>query len=157
MTSYITVPDWKPNMKFIPVPETIELKTIAGGAVLGEDRKPVELTFEDFVMGRLLDKRFATGTAMIFIALKITEQVKAANGVLVLEDADYKELLAAVTTPSDNVMYDPRWTLCMVPFMTAICEAKGKKPEPKAESKQESDPPPEGDELATTPAPSVSE
>lgn len=153
MTSYITVPGWKPNMKYIPVPETIELKTISGGPVLGEDRKPIELTFEDFVMGRLLDKRFATGVPMILIALKITEQVKAANGVLVLEDADYKELLAAVTAPSDNVMYDPRWTLCMVPFMTAICEAKGKKPESKL---PESAAPPE-DELAPTPAPSVSE
>ena len=122
-------------MKYIPVPETIELQTISGEPVLGQDRKQVMLTFEEFVLGRLLDKRFATGVPMILIALKIKDQMKAANGVLELEDADYKELAASVETPSDNLPYDPRWTLCLVPFMTAICEAKGEDPSKKSTKK----------------------
>lgn len=145
--SYVTVPGWKPNMKYIPVPETVDLKTNTGHEVMGDDKKPVTQTFEQFVLARLLDKRFATGVPMILIALKISDQIKKANGLLELEDADYKELLAAVESPSDNMLYDPRWTLCLVPFMTAICEAKNKPPEAdKADEGEQSADEPQDDE-----------
>lgn len=111
-------------MKYIKIPEPVSLFNIVTGETMLDEKGGSDVrTFERFVLERLVDPKWGTSVKMIMMAAKISEQAKGANGVLVLEDADYDELKQVTETPDPRLPYDQRSAHCLIPFMKAIAEA----------------------------------
>jgi hypothetical protein len=111
-------------MKYITIPKPIELFSIQGDRIQDEHGVPQNMTFDQFVLGRLVDPAFGSDMAAVCSVVEIKTQSKAANGVLALENADWERLAEATR----HGKYHPLVAHCLLPFMKAITEASSTKP-----------------------------
>lgn len=112
-------------MHFIVIPSDISLvQPISKEEIPGGHWK-----FTDYVVKVLLsDKHWAANRAANKAANKIEEAMNTnTNGVVPLEDADWRLLCVSAETPPD-VGLAPFVTRQLVSFQDAICEAKEKAP-----------------------------
>lgn len=117
-------------MKYVKVLDDIKLVDLNDNEVAPEG-KQLEISFKDFVLGRLSDPKFAKSMDMVFSALQIKQSLKDLEGdVLVLDTSDWQNLLEVVKEPSPQATYHPLYAFNLVPFMKAIVEATDNKPEP---------------------------
>ena len=115
-------------MKYIIVPEDIKLTSWAGEVMKDESGQQATIRFKDFIIGRLMDPKFAKDMSTILRAVEIKAKTNGMGKVLALEDVDF-ELLADVTrNPSPQYSYNPTISHCLVPYLKAITEATSVEP-----------------------------
>ncbi len=68
------------------------------------------------------------------------KQMNKANGVLVLENADYERLKTATETPSPQTAYNTQMSRSLVPFMKAIRDAADEAPAEETAAAEETEP-----------------
>lgn len=119
-------------MKYIEIPAPVEVTNLEGTVIKNEKDEPVTVTFEQFLLGRLTDPKFASNMAQVLIAVeiktKLSEAKKVGGLVLELENEHYKTLKEVVENPSKEVGYTPGLAHNLVAFMKAVVDAKDQKP-----------------------------
>ena len=123
-------------MKYIPIPETIPLYNLTGERMKESDDTDAEVTFSNFVLGRLGDPRFSVDRRSVQMADEIIKKMEGANGMLELPHEHWKLLSEVTDKPSQQSVYHPAVSRNLLPFMNAICEAKDEPPT-QAESESE--------------------
>lgn len=114
-------------MKYIIVPEDIQLVQITGEEIRDQEGKPITMRFSTFLLGRLVDQVFAAkGLDGVLQGLKLRELFKDAKpgDVVATEDADHSLLVQATKNPTPG--YNMGIAHCLVPFMRTICDARDK-------------------------------
>ena len=115
-------------MRYITVPEDIELYNLGGQRMKDENDADVTLTFPDFVLQRLGDPKFAIDMKAVIAAVEIKLKLGDANGVLALDNDHWERLKAVTEEPSGLTAYHPAVSHNLLPFMKAICDASDTPP-----------------------------
>lgn len=115
-------------MKYIEIPEDIDIYNLNGERMKGAGDSDATVSFEDFVLGRLGDPKFAESVQNVIAAVEIKTKLKDANGVLALENEHYSLLKQATDKPSAQSAYHPAVAHNLLPFMKAIMDASDKTP-----------------------------
>lgn len=115
-------------MHYIKIPQEVELTTIDGTPV--HDKKgPIKVTFEEFLLARLVDPKFTRTSRGIFASLDIKQSLKTANGTLAIDtDPHFTTLKTVVEEPSPETGYPPALAHNFAPFIKAILEASTEEP-----------------------------
>lgn len=111
-------------MKYLALePALVKLTDLGGKPVVDEAGTTVDMSFKNFLLGRLADPRFIQDATHVFIAEAIKRRVEEANGVLELEDEQYRKLREVVEKPHTNLPYGhPQVVQSMAPFIRAVLE-----------------------------------
>jgi len=110
-------------MKYIKMQETVKLVSLFGDQFKDENGGDAELTCKQFILQRLLDKKFGTGMDAIMSAFQIKQALEKADDVLELETKDWELLVSVVKTPSPGSEYNTNVAHCLLDFMKAIIGA----------------------------------
>ena len=113
---------------------------LVGEPMKNERGDDAEVSFTDFVAGRLADPSFGANVPAVLSAYEIKKQLDKANGVLVLENADYERLKTATETPSPQTAYNTQMSRSLVPFMKAIRDAADEAPAEETAAAEETEP-----------------
>lgn len=117
-------------MKYMRVPDPVKLTDVNDTRIVDDSGKDLEITFKQFVVGRLSDPKFSTNMDMIMSAVAVKTAVKEAeNGVMVMDTADWRNLVDVVRNPSPQNPYNPLFALNLLPFMHTVVNAKDSKEE----------------------------
>lgn len=125
-------------MKYIEIPEDIDIYNLNGERMKGAGDSDATVSFEDFVLGRLGDPKFAESVKTITAAVEIKNKLKDAKGVLALENEHYTLLKQVTEKPSAQSAYHPAVAHNLLPFMQAITEHASDKPSAKIVPEQQS-------------------
>jgi 4-aminobutyrate aminotransferase-like enzyme len=122
-------------MKYMKDPGDVdEITAVTGEKVVNRRGEAVKGSFKVFILGRLTEQAFGTGMEAVLSAQKIAKAAEEMNGILAIEDADYKNLEASVKLGT----YDPQTAINHIPYMKAVTEASDEKPEEeKSEASEE--------------------
>lgn len=116
-------------MKYIEIPPPVTLERIDGLPIEGPTGK-LQVTFREFVEGRLRDHKWGKSADALMAAVEIRSLLHtAADGVLALETEHWKMLLDATNDPSPQQQYNPEIAHCLVKFIHAIRKAEDKLPD----------------------------
>lgn len=124
-------------MKYITVPETVEVLSLSGDPIMGADGNPHTVSLQQFIIGRFVDKKFLGAKKGFDAALFVLEAKKEIDDqyddgeppkILKLETETHKQLVESIKNPEGG-HFDTRWAHCLVPLMQCIIDATDKDPE----------------------------
>jgi hypothetical protein len=129
-------------MRYIPLPEDVELISITGEQVVDRNGQPMVGKFANFVRGRLTDQAFTKTMDAVQAAVHIRQSIEKIEKntnikYLAVETADWPILVESVKNP--GAPYDARIGHCYFPHMEAITNATETVPE----DYQDNPPPPD--------------
>ena len=110
-------------MKYMKMVDNVKLIDVFDKKIVDEGGKSLEISFKEFILGRLSDPQFSKGMDMVMSAFQIKQAVNRGNGSLELETSDWKHLVEAVKNPSPQTAYHPMYAVNLVPFMKEIINA----------------------------------
>ncbi len=114
-------------MKYITMPDPVSIRHFNGNAINDATGQPATVSFETFVIDRLIDPKFAIDMKAVLVAVEIKCRIQEANGVLALENAHWELLRDVTKEPTGG--YNGAVAHNIVPFMSAIVDADDKRPE----------------------------
>lgn len=110
-------------MKTITIPENISIKDQNDNFALDSSGKPASVSFASFVSNTLLvDAKFGKTLADILNAVSIKTKLTLAKETLELENDEWEKLYEVAKEPTNG--YNPLIVMQLVPFLTAIRDAK---------------------------------
>ena len=115
-------------MKYMKMLDPVKLTDVNDTRIVDDSGKDLEVSFTQFVVGRLSDPKFSTSMDMIMSAWEIKQAMKESdNGVVAMDTAHWEKLAEVVKNPSPQNPYHPMYAINLLPFMQEVVNAKDSK------------------------------
>lgn len=114
-----------PGLKYISVPESVELKDLVSGEPVRFDDKPVSITFRQFVLKILGHDSFSSSFELLRAAHAVADGVQhsEAGSTVVLAEDDWSKLSEGVKKHFSAVGLAPLGMMQLMPYFDAILKA----------------------------------
>jgi len=103
----------------------------------GRAREPIVMTNQTFLVGRLCDLLFGSGSENIRSSMKIEKAIEEAVVYVQLEDTDHSKLVQTIASPSPQTPFISEIAPSIYPFMEAVEQAPSELPEEWKKEREE--------------------